>query len=187
MSDDRSQPRRGVSLAQAKGPLCPSGEEVSLVILGLHPSVHFHNHPINRVRPALSQISPQTRWSRPQSRWIPFHYRETLTTAKVRRAEEPSALDYAAQQLKEDQIGQVRELLKRGDTGQRPELSLPVLDSRQRQAVCCEVTTTYPIMCCAQNALRVMTGRVASVCRVDSAFAPEQADAVFPAWVQECI
>ena len=115
---------------------------------------------MNRLHPGLSQISPQTRWSRPQSRWIPFHYRETLTTAKVRRAEEPSALDYAAQQLKEDQIGQVRELLKRGDTGQRPELSLPVLDSRQRQAVRCEVTTcllqacmqhtSYLIMCCAQ-------------------------------------
>lgn len=63
------------------------------------------------------QISPQTRWSRPLSRWIPFHYRETLSTAKIRHSDTPSPLPYAASLLEQEQLGKVSDLLARGDTG----------------------------------------------------------------------
>lgn len=67
----------------------------------------------------LVQITNQTRWVRPQSRWLPFRYRECLWTTSIRRSTEPSELPVATSQLTGSRIGKVDELLARGDTGEK--------------------------------------------------------------------
>lgn len=63
------------------------------------------------------QITNQTRWARPQSRWLPFRYREALWTTSIRRSSEPSELSFSEPQLSKSQLGKIDELLSRGDTG----------------------------------------------------------------------
>lgn len=66
--------------------------------------------------PSGEQVSPKTRWSRPQSRWVPFHYREVHATSKIRRADVASELSYAQSQLTAEQLRPIAPLLQRGDT-----------------------------------------------------------------------
>ena len=71
---------------------------------------------IKRARGIL-QITNQTRWARPQSRWLPFRYREALWTTSIRRSTEPSELSFSEPQLSKSRLGKIDELLLRGDTG----------------------------------------------------------------------